>query len=100
MAVGTSLPELAASVISAIHKRSDLAIGNIIGSNIFNALMIPGVTAVIKPFPVAKNILPDFAIMTAVTVVFILFMLRGKINRLAGALFFAAYVAYMIFIWK
>lgn len=100
VAVGTSLPELAASIISAIHKRSDLAIGNIIGSNIFNALMIPGVTAIIKPFPVEKNILPDFAVMTAVTVVFILFMIRGKISRLAGALFFAAYLAYMILIWK
>ena len=100
VAVGTSLPELAASIISAIHKRSDLAIGNIIGSNIFNALKIPGVTAIIKPFPVEKNILPDFAVMTAVTVVFILFMIRGKISRLAGALFFAAYLAYMILIWK
>ena len=100
VAVGTSLPELAASIISAIHKRSDLAIGNIIGSNIFNALVIPGVTAIIKPFPVEKNMLPDFAVMTAVTVVFILFMARGKIGRAAGALFFAAYLAYMILIWK
>ena len=100
VAVGTSLPELAASLISAIHKRSDLAIGNIIGSNIFNALFIPGLTAIIKPFPVSRSILPDFAVMTAVTVVFTLFLLRGKIGRAAGALFFAAYVAYMIFIWK
>ena len=100
VAVGTSLPELAASMISAIHKKSDLAIGNIIGSNIFNALMIPGITAIIKPFPAEKNILPDFTVMTAVTIVFILFMVRGKISRLAGALFFAAYLAYMIFIWK
>ena len=100
VAVGTSLPELAASLISAIHKRSDLAIGNIIGSNIFNALFIPGLTAIIKPFPVNRSVLPDFAVMTAVTVVFTLFLLRGKIGRAAGALFFAAYVAYMIFIWK
>jgi cation:H+ antiporter len=100
VAVGTSLPELAASLISAIHKRSDLAIGNIIGSNIFNSLMIPGVTAIIKPFPVERNILPDFAVMTAVTVVFMLFMARGKIGRAAGAVFFAAYVAYTIFILK
>ncbi|MBR5945799.1 sodium:calcium antiporter, partial [bacterium] len=100
VAVGTSLPELAASLISAIHKRSDLAIGNIIGSNIFNALFIPGLTAIIKPFPVNRSVLPDFAVMTAVTVAFTLFLLRGKIGRAAGALFFAAYVAYMIFIWK
>lgn len=95
VAVGTSLPELTASLLSALHKRSDLAIGNIIGSNIFNVLMIPGLTAIIKPFDVQKELRFDFWSMTIVTIIFVIFAIRCRIGRIAGIFFLLLYSAYI-----
>lgn len=106
VAVGTSLPELAASLISAIHKRSDLAVGNIIGSNIFNAILIPGITAIANQFcnktaimldekTLRNDLAYEFVVMGIVTAVFIFFSIRGRIGRVVGALFLIAYALFI-----
>ena len=113
IAVGTSLPELAASIIAAIHRESEISVGNIIGSNIFNILFIPGITGIAatyvairhsKQFPITfgPNIWLQFTFMMIVTVIFAILLRKGKINRLCGSLLFAAYIIYMtvLFYWK
>jgi len=92
VALGTSLPELAASIIAAAHKQSALAVGNIIGSNIFNALFIPGVVALVKPFPVAGGLLAAYLVMVAATLFFCVCLVRGKAGRIAGAVMAAGYL--------
>lgn len=97
VAVGTSLPELATSVVAAIRRHSDVAVGNVVGSNIFNILGILGLTAMVRPIAVVERIATvDIWIMLAVAVVLApLLVWRGRIGRLAGAMFLAAYVAYV-----
>lgn len=98
VAVGTSLPELATSLIAAVRRQSDIAIGNIVGSNIFNVLGILGVTAIIAPIPVADRFLSfDLPIMIAVSFVLAALLLaRPQIGRSVGVLFLAAYGAYVL----
>lgn len=97
VAVGTSLPELATSVVAAIRRQSEIAIGNIIGSNIFNVLGILGMTAVILPIPVADRFLVfDLPVMLGSMLALTAFLLlRPVIGRLPGALMLAGYVAYV-----
>jgi cation:H+ antiporter len=98
VAVGTSLPELAASVVAARRDESDLAIGNIIGSNIFNILWIVGITAVISPIPVSGDANRDLVILGGVTILLFAFMFIGhpnKLKRWDGAVFILAYAAYV-----
>lgn len=97
VAIGTSLPELATSVIAALRRQSDIAIGNIVGSNIFNILGILGVTSIIAPIPVASRFLTfDLPIMIAVSIVLTgLLLTRPKIGRGAGALMLFGYAAYV-----
>ncbi|MBR5624792.1 calcium/sodium antiporter [bacterium] len=107
VAVGTSLPELAASLMSALHKHSDLAVGNIIGSNIFNAIFIPGLTAIAnkicndKAIVIGENkLIEEFLIMGIVTAVFIFFSIRGRIGRVVGALFLISYAVFIFYAAK
>lgn len=97
VAVGTSLPELATSLIAALRRQSEIAIGNIVGSNIFNVLGILGVTALISPIPVAQRFLTlDLPVMIAVSLVFTLLLLTRKvIGRAAGVVLLAAYAVYI-----
>ncbi|MFN3292125.1 MAG: calcium/sodium antiporter [Gemmobacter sp.] len=97
VAVGTSLPELATSVIAAIKRQSEIAIGNIVGSNIFNILGILGLTAVISPIPVADRFIGfDLPVMLAASLVLTAFLvLRPVIGRVSGGLMLAAYAAYL-----
>ncbi len=97
VAVGTSLPELATSIIAAFRRQSEIAIGNIIGSNIFNVLGILGVTALIKPIPVADRFLTfDLPIMIAASLALTALLLtRPVIGRGVGLLVLAAYVTYV-----
>jgi len=104
VALGTSLPELAATVMSALKGEHDLAIGNIIGSNIFNLLAVIGIPALITSIQLDENILKrDFLSMIAIS--FALFIMaygfkgNGRINRLEGALLFSMYVAYISWIY-
>lgn len=98
VAVGTSLPELATSITAALKKQSDIAIGNVIGSNIFNILGILGITAMIREIPVADRFRDiDGWIMLATTALFFVLLWFGKtLGRVWGAGFLAAYGAYMV----
>ncbi|WP_022702422.1 calcium/sodium antiporter [Pseudorhodobacter ferrugineus] len=97
VAVGTSLPELATSVIAAFRRQSEIAIGNVVGSNIFNVLGILGVTAMIKPIPVADRFLTfDLPIMLCASLVLTALLLTQKvIGRGVGVVLVLAYVAYV-----
>lgn len=99
VAVGTSLPELAASVTSVLRNEPDLAIGNVLGSNMFNLLPVLAMPAVIAPGPVAESVLSrDLPFMILMSVALFLmasgFRRPGRINRLEGALLLAAFGTY------
>jgi cation:H+ antiporter len=100
VAIGTSLPELAASVASALKKEHDIAIGNIIGSNMFNMLAVFGLPGLLSPHAVDPAILErDFPFMIGLSIaLFIMaygFKGEGRINRFEGSLLLAGYAAYM-----
>ena len=101
VAFGTSLPELAASISAAWHKETDLAIGNVVGSNIANLLLILGVTSLLQPIPVARSEVQfEFMIMIAFAALLIPFMLNRRLGRKRSAVFLMAYgafIAYSIF---
>jgi cation:H+ antiporter len=104
VAIGTSLPELAASVVSALRNEPDIAIGNVIGSNIFNLLGVLGLPGLISPSRIDPQVLSrDLPIMTALTVVLLLmaygFRGEGRINRLEGGLLLAAYAGYVTLLY-
>lgn len=96
VAIGTSLPELATSVIAALRGRADLALGNVIGSNIFNILSILGITALVGSLPVPQQMLDrDLWVMLATALVIAPFLFRGwTLNRLAGIGLVGAYGLY------
>ncbi|MCB1681150.1 MAG: calcium/sodium antiporter [Rhodospirillales bacterium] len=104
VAVGTSLPELTTSVIASKRGQGDIVIGNVIGSNIFNVLMILGITAVMSPIQ-PGTFSPQLAsldIWLALLVALIfsgLLLMRGKINRIHGFLFCLSYFAYNIYLY-
>lgn len=104
VALGTSLPELAASVMSAFKNEHDIAIGNIIGSNIFNLLAVLGLPGLLNPGPVAAIVLTrDYPVMAGLTLaLFVMafgFRGPGRINRLEGALLVTALVAYQTLLY-
>lgn len=102
IAIGTSLPELATSLMAAFRKRHDLAIGNVIGSNIVNILGILGITALVLPLPVAPNFLSfDLWVMLGAALIIVpVIWKRGTISRGTGAFFVLAYGAYMFAIFN
>ncbi|MBO6078467.1 MAG: calcium/sodium antiporter [Bacteroidaceae bacterium] len=105
VALGTSLPELAASVAAAVKKEMDISIGNIIGSNIFNILCVLGVSASIRPimFDFAQY-RADYIIMLLFAAALLLFISpwkrKGRLGRMAGILLFTAYAFYAFFLFK
>ncbi|MEG2985438.1 MAG: calcium/sodium antiporter [Peptostreptococcaceae bacterium] len=99
VAIGTSLPEFVTSVVAASKGESDIAIGNVIGSNIFNILFILGVSALISPMPVDPSLFLDIVIMIFVTIIAYVFALRKKdINKSEGIILIIAYVTYMMLV--
>lgn len=99
VAVGTSLPELVTSVVASIKKENDIAIGNVIGSNIFNVLLILGTTSTIKPLSLNSDALFDLIVLFASGAFVLLISLFGKnMKKWQGALFVLCYVAYLAFI--
>ena len=94
IACGTSLPELAASVAAACKKNTQLALGNIVGSNIFNILLILGVSSQVMPLVSADITIVDYAVMIAAAAFPLLFGFRGKIGRVGGALMLLCFVLY------
>lgn len=98
IACGTSLPELAASVAAAIKKNTQLALGNIIGSNIFNITLILGVSSQVMPLTSVGITYIDYIVMIAATILTLLFGFKGKIGRLSGAFMFICFVIYNIYL--
>lgn len=103
LAVGTSLPELVTSVTAAIKGNSDIAIGNIIGSNIFNILLIIGISALIKPifYNVSYNF--DLSILILATIILEIFPYippKDKMSRVNGFIYFLMYIIYLIILIK
>lgn len=101
IALGTSLPELSTTVIAALHKSSDVAIGNVIGSNMFNILAILGITALLTDIPVDPMFLRyDLWVMLGCTVMLWLFILtKTPIRKVTGMFFLAGYLSYMYSIY-
>lgn len=97
VAVGTSLPELSISVIAALRRHADVAVGNILGSNIFNLLGILGVSALLQPLPVNARILQfDQWVMLGSSLLLLLFLYTGRrLSRLEGGVLLAGYVVYI-----
>jgi cation:H+ antiporter len=99
VAVGTSLPELTASIAAALKRQTDMMFGNIIGSNVFNILSIVGITAIVKPLEVVDDISSfDRWFMVGVTVLFAAMLLAGiRLTRPVGVAFLAAYIAFTVY---
>ena len=103
VALGTSLPELATSVIAACRKQMDISVGNIIGSNIFNILGVLGVTSIIKKISVDKSIL-EFDIFWMIAISFLLYILvavprRQILQRWNGIVFVMVYLSYIAIVF-
>ncbi|MFZ2285714.1 MAG: calcium/sodium antiporter [Bacteroidales bacterium] len=97
IAAGTSLPELATSVVAAFRKKADIAVGNIVGSNIFNILLIGGMVATVKPVVYSPGFNTEFYILAAGTVLLFITMFtsqKHKLDRWEAAMLFIIYVAY------
>lgn len=93
VAVGTSLPELAASFVAALRKQSDIAVGNVVGSNISNILAILGLTSIVRPINVEQTLITlQFPIMLAFAVGMLILGLNRIIGRVKGGLILAAYI--------
>jgi len=97
VAVGTSLPELATTLMAAVRRQADVALGNVIGSNIFNILAIVGITTMFGDIPISSSFYEfDFWIMLGAGIVLFPFVFMGlSINRLWGAFLTLAYASYL-----
>jgi cation:H+ antiporter len=101
VAVGTSLPELATSVVAAYKKNVDIAVGNVVGSNIFNILFVLGVSSLIRPLPFSASNNIDIAVVIFASLLLFFGMFTGKrhsLDRWHGVVFFASYIAYITFL--
>ncbi|MBL4624750.1 MAG: calcium/sodium antiporter [Flavobacteriales bacterium] len=102
VAFGTSVPELTTSCIAAFRKQTDISLGNLIGSNLFNILAILGITGMIKEIPISAEVL-SYDIFWVLGISFFILPLvvfDKKISRLGGSILFAAYVAYVYFLLR
>ncbi|MEJ2115377.1 MAG: hypothetical protein P8X88_04865 [Gammaproteobacteria bacterium] len=105
VALGTSLPELATCIVSAIKKHSELALGNIVGSNIFNTLGVTGTTSLITGYKLPEQIFSrDYPVMLITTgmlfALALIFLRKNYIPRSFGLLFIASYAAYIFLIYN
>jgi cation:H+ antiporter len=102
MAVGTSLPELVTCVMAALKGHHDISVGNLVGSNIFNTLLVTGTAVVVRPFLVGARFAggADYWIMIAVSVGFAAAAVVGKrtIGRIGGTILLAAYAGYLVYL--
>ena len=95
IACGTSLPELAASIAAAVKKNTQLALGNIVGSNIFNICLILGLCAQVHPLSTSSITMTDYVLMVCAAVaILILGLFKGKIGRISGLLMSMSYIGY------
>ena len=102
VAVGTSLPELVTSVVAASKKQTDIAVGNIIGSNIFNILLIAGVSSLVAPleFRMTDNLIDALVALTAAVLLYWLAMFdKHRLGKVAGIVFLLGYAAYYVYLF-
>jgi len=97
VAIGTSLPEIVASIMAARRGQGEMAIGNIFGSNIFNILMVLGITSVIHPLNIQEPIHPDLNIAVGITILLLVLLLLGKyfLKKLGGIVLLSTYCLYI-----
>ena len=97
VAIGTSLPEIVSSIMAARRGHGEMAIGNIFGSNIFNILMVLGITSIIHPLHITEPIHPDLMIATGLTCLLFILMLRGKhsLGKISGVILLITYFLYI-----
>lgn len=102
VAFGTSLPELVTSVIAAAKKQMDISVGNIVGSNIFNSLMVLGATALVTPLDVsARGFSVDLLVMLGVSLLlYLVVLIRKKLERWSGVLFLLVYAGYFFYLFQ
>jgi cation:H+ antiporter len=101
VAVGTSLPELVTSVVAARRDAADVALGNVVGSSIFNNVAILGLTAVIGPLAISRQLFMDLGVMFAASVALFLFTLNQRIiHRWEGAFLVVGYCLYLLFVGR
>ena len=99
VAFGTSLPELVTSVTAALKGKTDIAVGNIVGSNIFNILFVVGTSALITPVAYSANFLVDSIVAVAAAVLLLVCVLRKqRLGRLGGSVMLAGYAAYFAYL--
>ncbi len=100
VALGTSLPELATGIIAAVKRQSDVIIGNVLGSNLFNLFAVLGTTAMVRPVEVPTTILAvDIWVLMGVMGLFLVLLVTGwRLSRIEGAVLFTLYLAYMAFL--
>jgi cation:H+ antiporter len=101
VAIGTSLPELATSAVAAYKKQSDIAIGNVVGSNIFNIFWILGLSAVINPLPFSKDSIIDIIMTIVASLILFLIMFIGKkhtVERWQGVIMILIYIGYVAYL--
>jgi len=101
LAIGTSLPELATSAVAAYHKHDDIAIGNVVGSNIFNLLFILGITGLVRPIPYNTDLNRDIYVLifsTIALVIFLFILPVHKLDRWKSFLMLVAYIFYTIYL--
>ena len=99
VAMGTSLPELVTSVVAARKKELDMAVGNVVGSNVFNILMILGVASALSPITfIMENVIDICVLLGFSLLVWIICAAKKKLGRLEGALMLLAYCAYAVYI--
>jgi len=98
---GTGLPELATCVVAAYRRHSDIAVGNVVGSNIFNVLLILGTTSAISPLPVERVVLVrDLPVMMFLFVIsYPLMVTRSRIGRIEGTSLLLIYIAYVVYLF-
>ena len=100
VAAGTSMPELATSIVAAWRRQSDIALGNVLGSNLFNILFVLGASSVVHPIRTTGIQPLDLWMMIGVTVLLVPLLATGKrLNRIEGGLLFASYGGYLFLIW-
>ncbi len=101
VAIGTSLPELATSVVAAYKKKSDIAVGNVVGSNIMNVFLILGITATISPLPLSSGANIDIGVALLASIFLFMstfFMGKRLVSRVEGGIFLATYIAYVTYL--
>lgn len=98
VAVGTSLPELVTSVIAAKKGENELALGNVVGSNIFNILFILGIAGAVNPLTTGSQIIVDLLVMLGITILLFVLSLKGKLGKTQGIILLSCYASYLTYL--